>query len=171
MNQLKELITDVFKILSLSVTNNHEIRREKIKKELDPKYKGICNKEASTTKLFEYQLQETIKSMGSSKFNLTLHQSSRKSFWGKKRGEIKVIPLTQQLQQLQRRQQQQQQQQASVPQPTGPEIQQKGTKKKDPRPVGNHFSWSCNNTSEKFYAGKTADHVNSWTRSLKTGGF
>ena len=92
MNPLKELITDAFKILSLSVTNNHEIRREKIKKELDPKYKGICNKEASTTKLFGDQLQESIKTMGSSKFNLTLHQSSRKSFLGKRRGGARSFP-------------------------------------------------------------------------------
>lgn len=92
LNPLKELITDAFKILSLSVTSNHEMRREKIKKELDPKYKGICNKEASTTKLFGDQLQETIKTMGSSKFNLTLHQSSRKSFLGKRRGGARSFP-------------------------------------------------------------------------------
>ena len=87
IKELKELIIDSFKILSLNMTNNHEIRRETIKRELDPKYKGIGNKEPSTTKLFGDQLQETIKTMGDSKVNLTINQTARKSFLGKRRGE------------------------------------------------------------------------------------
>ncbi|MCG7883186.1 MAG: hypothetical protein JAY96_16525 [Candidatus Thiodiazotropha endolucinida] len=91
LKPLLELVTDSFKILTHEVTNNHEVRRDKIKKELEPKYRGICNKETSTTKLFGDQLQETIKALGDSKFNLTLHQSSRKSFLGK-RGGAKSFP-------------------------------------------------------------------------------
>lgn len=86
LKPLLELVTDSFKILTLEVTNNHEVRRDKIKKELEPKYRGICNKETSTTKLFGDQLQEAVKALGDSKFNLTLHQSSRKAFLGKRGG-------------------------------------------------------------------------------------
>ena len=94
MRELRELITDAFKILTLEVTNNHEIRREKIKKELEPKYRGICNKDTSTTKLFGDQLQDAIKAMGDSKFNLTLHQSAKRSFL-RRRGGAKTFPRNQ----------------------------------------------------------------------------
>ena len=73
------------------MTNNHENRREKIKRELDPKYKGIGNKEPSTTNLFGDQLQETIKTMGDSNVNLTNNQTTRKPILGKRRGS-EVIP-------------------------------------------------------------------------------
>ena len=43
INELKELIINSLKILSLNLTNNHEIRREKIKRELDPKYKSLLS--------------------------------------------------------------------------------------------------------------------------------
>ena len=115
IKELKELIIDSFKILSLNMTSNHEIRREKIKRELDPKYQGIGNKEPSTTKLFGFQLQEIIKTMGDSKVNLTMNQTARKRFLGKRRGS-EVIPTSLQPK-LQLQQQQHQQQQVSVPEP------------------------------------------------------
>ena len=31
-------------------------------------------------------------------------------------------------------------------------------------PVSNHFSWAFKNITENFYVGKTANHVNSWTK-------
>lgn len=93
LRELQELVTDSFKILTLEVTNNHDVRRERIKKELEPKYRGICNKETSTTKLFGDQLQEAIKALGDSKFSLTLHQSSKKAFLGQ-RGEPSHSPVT-----------------------------------------------------------------------------
>ena len=43
IKELKELIIDSFKILSVNMTNNHEIRHEKIKRELDPKNKSLLS--------------------------------------------------------------------------------------------------------------------------------
>ena len=64
LKPLLELVTDSFKILTLVLINNHKVRRDKIKKE--PKYRGICNKETSTTKLFSDQLQEAVETFGDS---------------------------------------------------------------------------------------------------------
>ena len=152
-------------ILSLNMTNNHEIRREKIKRELDPNYRGFGNKEPSTTKLFGDQLQETIKTMGDSKVNLTINQTARKSFLGKRRGSEVIPPSLQprlQLQQQQQPQQQQQQQQVLVPEAKSQVHKERSKQKVDP--VSNQFSLFFKNTPDNFHAGKTANHVNSWTK-------
>ena len=159
MRELRELITDAFKILTLEVTNNHEIRREKIKKELEPKYRGICNKDTSTTKLFGDQLQDAIKAMGDSKFNLTFHQSAKRSFLRRRGGSEDVSP------QSERPPQQQQLQQPEVREPVQEsEIQKTQRPKQKIDPVSNHFTWSFRNTPDNFYAGKTSKHLNSWTK-------
>ena len=49
-------------------------------------------------------------------------------------------------------------------QKSGPEVQKTEGPKQKVEPVSNHFSWVFTNTAENFYAGKTANLVNSWTK-------
>lgn len=40
--ELKEMIADTFKIITQAISSSNTVRREKIKKDLDPKYRSIC---------------------------------------------------------------------------------------------------------------------------------
>ena len=83
--ELKELIADPFKILTTGIAANTNARREKIKRDLDPKFKQICKNEGSATKLFGDHLQEEIKLLNDSRLPLTV-STSRRPFLGRRGG-------------------------------------------------------------------------------------
>ena len=78
-----EHIMDAFKMLCLTIKSNIAGRRERIKKELEPRFKALCNQEATPNKLFRDNLQENIKKLEGTKTSLT---TSQKNFLGKKGG-------------------------------------------------------------------------------------
>ena len=72
-----ECITDTFKTLCLHIKGNIAGRRERIRKELEPKFRPLCQQEASATNLFGDNFQEAVKKLEGVKSNLT---SSSKTF-------------------------------------------------------------------------------------------
>ena len=78
-----EHIMDTFKKLCLTIKSNIAGRQERIKKELEPRYKELCNQIATPNKLFSDNLQENIKKLEGTKTSLT---TSQKNFVGKKGG-------------------------------------------------------------------------------------
>ena len=78
-----ECITDTFKTLCLHIKGNIAGRRERIKKELEPKFRPLCQQEALATNLFGDNFQEAVKKLEGVKSNPT---SSAKTFLGKKGG-------------------------------------------------------------------------------------
>lgn len=79
-----ECITDAFKTLCLSIKANIAGRRERIIKELQPKFKSICQNEASASNLFGDNFTESVKKLDSTKSSLTT--SAQNSFLGRKGG-------------------------------------------------------------------------------------
>lgn len=79
---LKELLGDTFKILSNAIIATSKLRREKIKKELLPVYRPLCNAEPSATQLFGDKMEDELKKIKETKQILT----SKKPFLGKRLG-------------------------------------------------------------------------------------
>ncbi|XP_060563138.1 uncharacterized protein LOC132722632 [Ruditapes philippinarum] len=82
-SEARDLAADTFKILAYGINQSNDARREKIKKDLLPSYKPLCNQPSSATKLFGDKLQEEIKHLKETKTNLT---STRQPFLSKKGG-------------------------------------------------------------------------------------
>lgn len=78
-----ECITDAFKILCLNIKTNIAGRRERIRKELQTKFRPLCQNEASATNLFGDNFQEAVKKLEATKSSLTTTQNH---FLGKKGG-------------------------------------------------------------------------------------
>lgn len=83
-----EYVTDAFKILCLNTKANIAGRRERIIKELQPKFKSICQNEASASNLFGDNFTESVKKLESTKSSLTT--SAQNSFLGKKGGRFQT---------------------------------------------------------------------------------
>lgn len=60
-------MTATFKILCLAVKQTTHARRERIKREVDPQFKSICEQEATATHLFGENLPEQVKKLNSVK--------------------------------------------------------------------------------------------------------
>ena len=86
-SQITELIMDAFKILSLRVKLTNQHRLDKVKKELLPKYKSLCDDGPSATNLMGDNFQEQAKKLEGTKHNLTSTMSH--SFLGKRGGDNK----------------------------------------------------------------------------------
>ena len=85
--ETRELVADTFKILMQGIVTSNENRREKIKKNLLPNYRKLCDNPPSATKLFGDKLEEDIKKMKESKTKLTpFLQSQNKHFLSKRGG-------------------------------------------------------------------------------------
>ena len=85
--ELKELIVDTFKMLTTGISANTNAQREKIKRDLDPKFKQICKNEGSASKLFWDHLQEEIKNLNDSRLPLTV-STSQWPFLGRRGGDL-----------------------------------------------------------------------------------
>ena len=77
-------IMDAFKILCLNIKATNLGRTERIKRELQPKFRAICKNEASATNLFGDNFQEAVKKLEGTKSNLT--STAQQHFLGKKGG-------------------------------------------------------------------------------------
>ena len=85
--ETRELVADTFKILTQGIVISNENRREKIKKNLLPNYRKLCDNPPSATKLFGDKLEEDIKKMKESKTKLTpFLQPQNKHFLSKRGG-------------------------------------------------------------------------------------
>ena len=82
--QATEYVMDTFKILSLNIKITNANRTERIKKELRPKYRSLCQNEPSATHLFGDNFQEAAKKLEGTKGNMTL---TYQHFLGKKGGD------------------------------------------------------------------------------------
>ncbi|KAH3806082.1 hypothetical protein DPMN_134396 [Dreissena polymorpha] len=80
-SKLKELVGDIFKILSNAVTATSSLRQEKIKKELHPMYHAVCKNVPSATQLFGDTLDEDFKS-----FKQTTQPITKQRFLAKRPG-------------------------------------------------------------------------------------
>ncbi|MCG8049340.1 MAG: hypothetical protein N0E48_27745 [Candidatus Thiodiazotropha endolucinida] len=77
-------VMDAFKILSLSIKVTNANRTDRIKKELQPKFRALCQNEASATNLLGDNFLEAVKKLEGTKGNLTL---STQPFLGKRGGD------------------------------------------------------------------------------------
>ena len=84
--QLSSYIMDAFKILSLNIKLTNQNRLDKVKKELLPKYKSLCQ-EPSASNLLGDNFQEQAKKLEGTKHSLTT--SANRSFLGKRGGDNK----------------------------------------------------------------------------------
>ena len=85
--ETRELEADTFKILTQGIVTSNENRREKIKQNLLPNYRKLCDNPPSATKLFGDKLEEDIKKMKESKTKLTPFLQSQNKHFLSKRGE------------------------------------------------------------------------------------
>ena len=80
-------VTDAYKMLGLTVKQTTHARRERIRKELQPQFRSICEQEASPKHLFGENLAEAIKKLQGTKTLTTTHSQgnflSRKGAPGK----------------------------------------------------------------------------------------
>lgn len=81
----KELVGDIYKVLVHTYVESNEARREKIRQELLPKYRKVCDEPASVTKLFGDKLEENIKKMKETSTSLT-PVTNKKPFLSKRGG-------------------------------------------------------------------------------------
>ncbi|XP_060589138.1 uncharacterized protein LOC132744443 [Ruditapes philippinarum] len=76
LQQAKEHVGDAFKMICLFINTTSQTRKEKIKKELLPKYRNICDSSKTTsTKLFGDDLKEEIKQRNDNETTLTVHNN------------------------------------------------------------------------------------------------
>ena len=71
-----EHIMDAYKILCLNIKLNNATRADKIKPEISPKYRSLCESSASTEQLFGDDLQDMIKKLEGPKTHLTTNTHS-----------------------------------------------------------------------------------------------
>lgn len=87
-----ELVGDIFKILTNGYVEANNARRDKIKNDLLPKYKQLCEEPASETKLFGDNLEDKVKKMKETTTTLTTTTNSR-SFLFNRGGGINKLPI------------------------------------------------------------------------------
>ena len=80
---LKTHLVDAFKILTHGMTTNVETRRERIKREMAYKYKHLAKLEKSADKLFGDKLQDSIKTVETTKIIVQQPEMRKKPFLGK----------------------------------------------------------------------------------------
>lgn len=81
---IPSLVSDTFKMLSWNIKQTNLKRLERIQKELQPKYRSLCQEGPSATKLLGDNFQEAAKKQESTKGNLTV---SAGHFLGRKGGD------------------------------------------------------------------------------------
>lgn len=74
-NQALQHLMDAVKIGCLMVRETNNALVEKIKKEIQPRFRGICTNQPSATNLFGDNVQENLRKLDSSKMNITTNQS------------------------------------------------------------------------------------------------
>ncbi|XP_060553557.1 uncharacterized protein LOC132714668 isoform X2 [Ruditapes philippinarum] len=80
-------LMDTFKILCLTFKATNTSRIERIRKDIQPQFKAICDNESSATKLFGDNLQETVKKLETNKVKLVnLTTGAHKPFLSKRGG-------------------------------------------------------------------------------------
>ncbi|MES9881026.1 MAG: hypothetical protein ABW185_09115, partial [Sedimenticola sp.] len=81
-NVLKPLLIDTFKLLGDMSTATNSIRRERIKKELLPKYKSLCSEDQppSATLLFGENFKDEVKQLNEAKQVVLTQQGVRSQF-------------------------------------------------------------------------------------------
>ena len=77
--ECRELTTDIFKILAQGVVKSNEWRKERVRQDLVPMYKSLCDRETSVNKLFGDKLQEEIKHLKETK-TMLVPNSNKKPF-------------------------------------------------------------------------------------------
>lgn len=77
-HQLRSHLTDAFKLVISLISNIKSTRREKIKRDLDNKYKSLAECEESAEKFFGDNIPEKIKALGDPK--VTLVHTGKKHF-------------------------------------------------------------------------------------------
>ncbi|KAH3749358.1 hypothetical protein DPMN_183855 [Dreissena polymorpha] len=92
-SSLKSHLSDAFKLITSSIAENIHTRRERIKKELTPKYKSIANLESTSELLFGDKLEETIKQQSTNKINVT-YSSVKQATIHENYSIQKAIPTT-----------------------------------------------------------------------------
>lgn len=80
---VKDLVGDIIKCLAQTIVRSNENRMEKIKKDLLPIFKPLCDNTPSATNLFGDKLNENIKQLKENRTSLT---SNREPFLGKRGG-------------------------------------------------------------------------------------
>jgi len=78
--ELTALVGDAFKIIAHGLTSTTNLRRESIKKEIQPLYKPACRQDASATLLFGDKMEDEMKKLKYNKLQMT----ARKPFLGKR---------------------------------------------------------------------------------------
>ena len=78
--ELTALVGDAFKIIAHGLTSTTNLRRETIKKEIQPLYKPACRQDASATLLFGDKMEDEMKKLKDNKLQMT----ARKPFLGKR---------------------------------------------------------------------------------------
>lgn len=81
---IPSLVSDTFKMLSWNIKQTNLKRLERIQKELQPKYRSICQDGPSATKLLGDNFQEAAKKLETTRGNLTV---SAGHFLGKRGGD------------------------------------------------------------------------------------
>jgi len=78
--ELTALVCDAFKIIAHGLTSNTNLRRESIKKEIQPLYKPACRQDAPAMLLFGDKMELEMKRLKDNKLQMT----ARKPFLGKR---------------------------------------------------------------------------------------
>lgn len=84
LGKAQKHLMDAVKIACLTIKTTNAVRAEKIRKEIQPRYKGICDAPPTADKLFGADFADNIKKVDNTKVNLTI--SSQQPFLGKKGG-------------------------------------------------------------------------------------
>ncbi|XP_060579176.1 uncharacterized protein LOC132736112 [Ruditapes philippinarum] len=88
-------LMDTFKILCLTFKATNTSRGERIRRDIQPQFKAICDIEPSATQLFGDNLQETLKKLKTTKVKLgNLSHTTSRPFLSKRGARRWVIVLT-----------------------------------------------------------------------------
>ena len=83
--RMQTYMMDAFKTLSLLIKTTNTARLEKVKKELNPRYREVCQEGPSATKLLGDNFHETVKKLDQAKGNLTVQMAQ--PFLGRRGGD------------------------------------------------------------------------------------
>lgn len=88
--EARELVGDIYKALIQGYVDSNDSRREKIRNDVLPQYKKLCEEPSSSNKLFGDKLEESIKKMKETTTSLTrnITMSHRKPFLLNRGGRI-----------------------------------------------------------------------------------
>ena len=73
--RMQTYMMDAFKTLSLLIKTTNTARLERVKKELNPRYREVCQEGPSATKLLGDNFHETVKKLDQAKGNLTVQMA------------------------------------------------------------------------------------------------